>query len=94
MGVWLKKSVRVQLQFLSIIDAVVSVILPHNTVYGPENVTSGASSDLKQATRTARAMVKVSALTFDIFHQTNLRYLTWIDSYRTSVTPALELGLF
>ena len=29
-------------------------------VYGPENVTSGASSDLQHATRTARAMVKVS----------------------------------
>ena len=28
-------------------------------VYGPENVTSGASSDLQHATRTARAMVKV-----------------------------------
>nr|VWO98631.1 N/A [Ganoderma boninense] len=27
-------------------------------VYGPENVTSGASSDLKRATQTARAMVK------------------------------------
>jgi ATP-dependent metalloprotease len=28
-------------------------------VYGAENVTSGASSDLQHATRTARAMVKV-----------------------------------
>jgi ATP-dependent Zn protease len=29
-------------------------------VYGPENVTSGASSDIMQATRTATAMVKVA----------------------------------
>jgi ATP-dependent metalloprotease len=31
-------------------------------VYGPENVTSGASSDIMKATRTATAMVKVSFL--------------------------------
>lgn len=29
-------------------------------VYGAENVTSGASSDIRKATRTAQAMVKVS----------------------------------
>ena len=29
-------------------------------VYGSENVTSGASSDIRNATRTAQAMVKVS----------------------------------
>jgi len=29
------------------------------TVYGVENVTSGASSDIRKATRTAQAMVKV-----------------------------------
>lgn len=28
-------------------------------VYGPQNVTSGASSDIRSATRTAQAMVKV-----------------------------------
>ena len=28
-------------------------------VYGPENVTSGASSDIQNATQTAQAMVKV-----------------------------------
>ena len=28
-------------------------------MYGPENVTSGASSDLEQASRIARALVKV-----------------------------------
>lgn len=32
------------------------------SVYGSENVTSGASSDLRRATRTARAMVKVRRL--------------------------------
>jgi ATP-dependent metalloprotease len=35
-----------------------------SAVYGPDNVTSGASSDIKQATRTATAMVKVSKLIF------------------------------
>lgn len=29
-------------------------------VYGPQNVTSGASSDLRHATSTANAMVKVT----------------------------------
>jgi hypothetical protein len=32
------------------------------SVYGSENVTSGASSDIRRATRTAQAMVKVSHL--------------------------------
>jgi hypothetical protein len=31
-------------------------------VYGPENVTSGASSDIKHATDTATRMVKVRCL--------------------------------
>lgn len=31
-------------------------------VYGPQNVTSGASSDLRHATSTANAMVKVTNL--------------------------------
>ena len=38
----------------------VALVIPSLLVYGPENVTSGASSDLQHATRTARAMVKVS----------------------------------
>ena len=32
-----------------------------HAVYGPQNVTSGASSDLRQATSTANAMVKVTS---------------------------------
>ena len=35
------------------------------SVYGSENVSSGASSDIKQATKTAEAMVKVIRLRFD-----------------------------
>ena len=35
------------------------------SVYGSENVSSGASSDIKRATKTAEAMVKVIGLRFD-----------------------------
>jgi len=38
-----------------------SLLTPSGIVYGAENVTSGASSDIRKATRTAQAMVKVSA---------------------------------
>jgi len=39
------------------------LILP--SVYGNENISSGASSDIRKATRTAQAMVKVSIVTND-----------------------------
>ncbi|KAH9934738.1 ATP-dependent metallopeptidase Hfl [Fomitopsis serialis] len=51
-------------QYLAEIDVCMGVALPKNSVrvgslvYGPANVTSGASSDLRHATLTARAMVK------------------------------------
>jgi hypothetical protein len=35
------------------------------SVYGSENVSSGASSDIRSATRTAEDMVKVIGLRFD-----------------------------
>lgn len=35
--------------------------LTSGAVYGPQNVTSGASSDLRHATSTANAMVKVTS---------------------------------
>jgi hypothetical protein len=40
-------------------DGVVAILFAC-TVYGPENVTSGASSDIRKATNTASAMVRVS----------------------------------
>ncbi|KZT11352.1 ATP-dependent metallopeptidase Hfl [Laetiporus sulphureus 93-53] len=45
-------------EYLAQIDVCMGGRVAEELVYGPENVTSGASSDLKQATRTARAMVK------------------------------------
>jgi ATP-dependent metalloprotease len=40
--------------------SVINLLADHNgAVYGPDNVTSGASSDLRQATGVANAMVKV-----------------------------------
>lgn len=41
------------------LDQELTCSIPH-TVYGPQNVTSGASSDLRHATNTANAMVKVT----------------------------------
>lgn len=45
-------------EYLAMIDVCMGGRVAEEIIYGPENVTSGASSDLKQATRTARAMVK------------------------------------
>lgn len=49
------------------LDQDLTCSIPH-TVYGPQNVTSGASSDLRHATNTANAMVKVtSSSIYDLF---------------------------
>ncbi|KAI0928719.1 ATP-dependent zinc metalloprotease FTSH 5, mitochondrial, variant 2 [Taiwanofungus camphoratus] len=45
-------------EYLAQIDVCMGGRVAEELIYGPENVTSGASSDLKQATRTARAMIK------------------------------------
>ncbi|KAI0670417.1 ATP-dependent metallopeptidase Hfl [Trametes maxima] len=45
-------------EYLAEIDVCMGGRVAEGLVYGPENVTSGASSDLQHATRTARAMVK------------------------------------
>ncbi|KAI0336498.1 ATP-dependent metallopeptidase Hfl [Cubamyces sp. BRFM 1775] len=45
-------------EYLAEIDVCMGGRVAEELVYGPENVTSGASSDLRHATRTARAMVK------------------------------------
>ncbi|KAI0082664.1 ATP-dependent metallopeptidase Hfl [Panus rudis PR-1116 ss-1] len=45
-------------EYLAEIDVCMGGRVAEELIYGPENVTSGASSDIKHATRTARAMVK------------------------------------
>ncbi|CCM02099.1 uncharacterized protein FIBRA_04176 [Fibroporia radiculosa] len=45
-------------EYLAMIDVCMGGRVAEGLVYGADKVTSGASSDLKQATRTARAMVK------------------------------------
>ncbi|TFY64871.1 hypothetical protein EVJ58_g2334 [Rhodofomes roseus] len=45
-------------QYLAEIDVCMGGRVAEELVYGPSNVTSGASSDLRHATLTARAMVK------------------------------------
>ncbi|KAI0727233.1 ATP-dependent metallopeptidase Hfl [Fomitopsis betulina] len=45
-------------QYLAEIDVCMGGRVAEELIYGPANVTSGASSDLKHATLTARAMVK------------------------------------
>ncbi|RPD66106.1 ATP-dependent metallopeptidase Hfl [Lentinus tigrinus ALCF2SS1-7] len=45
-------------EYLAEIDVCMGGRVAEELIYGPENVTSGASSDLQHATRTARAMVK------------------------------------
>ncbi|KAJ7905489.1 ATP-dependent peptidase [Mycena olivaceomarginata] len=44
-------------EYLAQIDVSMGGRVAEELIYGPENVTSGASSDIVQATRTARAMV-------------------------------------
>jgi len=45
-------------EYLAEIDVCMGGRVAEELIYGPENVTSGASSDIRHATRTATAMVK------------------------------------
>ncbi|OSD01552.1 ATP-dependent metallopeptidase Hfl [Trametes coccinea BRFM310] len=45
-------------EYLAEIDVCMGGRVAEELIYGPENVSSGASSDIRHATRTARAMVK------------------------------------
>ncbi|GLB34957.1 putative peptidase family M41 [Lyophyllum shimeji] len=45
-------------EYLAGIDVSMGGRVAEELIYGPENVTSGASSDIRSATRTARSMVK------------------------------------
>ncbi|KAH9946143.1 ATP-dependent metallopeptidase Hfl [Epithele typhae] len=45
-------------EYLAVIDVCMGGRVAEELIYGPENVSSGASSDIQKATRTARAMVK------------------------------------
>jgi ATP-dependent Zn protease len=49
-----------QKEFLADIDVALGGRVAEELVFGPENVTSGASSDLRKATATATHMVKAS----------------------------------
>ena len=49
-----------QKEFLADIDVALGGRVAEELVFGPENVTSGASSDLRKATATATRMVKAS----------------------------------
>ena len=48
-----------QKEFLADIDVALGGRVAEELIFGPENVTSGASSDLRKATATATHMVKV-----------------------------------
>ena len=47
-------------EFLADIDVALGGRVAEELIFGPENVTSGASSDLRKATSTATRMVKAS----------------------------------
>jgi ATP-dependent metalloprotease len=47
----------------------IDITITFSIVYGAENVTSGASSDIMNATRTAQAMVKVSNIGLRLHEQ-------------------------
>jgi ATP-dependent metalloprotease len=47
-------------EFLADIDVALGGRVAEELIFGPENVTSGASSDLRKATATATRMVKAS----------------------------------
>ncbi len=49
-----------QKEFLADIDVALGGRVAEELIFGPENVTSGASSDLRHATATATRMVKAS----------------------------------
>ena len=49
-----------QKEFLADIDVALGGRVAEELIFGPENVTSGASSDLRRATATATRMVKAS----------------------------------
>ena len=49
-----------QREFLADIDVALGGRVAEELIFGPENVTSGASSDLRKATATATRMVKAS----------------------------------
>lgn len=60
--------------------------IPH-TVYGPQNVTSGASSDLRHATGTANAMVKVRSCSRDHWLEDGLKDTSKLWGYSDRVGP-------
>jgi ATP-dependent metalloprotease len=53
-----------QKEFLADIDVALGGRVAEELIFGPENVTSGASSDLRKATATATRMVKASPVVY------------------------------
>jgi ATP-dependent Zn protease len=56
-----------QKEFLADIDVALGGRVAEELIFGPENVTSGASSDLRKATATATRMVKASPVFLAIY---------------------------
>ena len=56
-----------QKEFLADIDVALGGRVAEELIFGPENVTSGASSDLRKATATATRMVKASPVCLAIY---------------------------
>jgi hypothetical protein len=56
-----------QKEFLADIDVALGGRVAEELIFGPENVTSGASSDLRKATATATRMVKASPVCTGVY---------------------------
>lgn len=54
-------------EFLADIDVALGGRVAEELIFGPENVTSGASSDLRKATATATRMVKASPVCLAVY---------------------------
>jgi ATP-dependent metalloprotease len=65
-----------QKEFLADIDVALGGRVAEELIFGPENVTSGASSDLRKATATATRMVKASQVHPVVYQMVNMILFT------------------
>jgi hypothetical protein len=63
-----------QKEFLADIDVALGGRVAEELIFGPENVTSGASSDLRKATATATRMVKASQVHPVVYQMVNMTF--------------------